>query len=261
MSPIASFSDLYLPHVQLFDLSHPYVPEGEILAGAVRVHLNSDLSDVLLGGGRHPLPDIQAFSLTLQRLGITPNSHLILYDQQQGANAASRFWWMLKALGHTKVQVLNGGLQAALKAGFPSTSTYFTPRPAPDPYPVTAWLWPVAEIEEVAQSMHRIDVDLIDVRDPERFAGNIEPLDPIAGHIPGAINVHFKENLDHDGNFLSPEELRTKYAHFKELIVHCGSGVTACHTILAMNYAGLTLPKLYVGSWSEWCTTVHRDKP
>lgn len=254
MSPLATLSDLYLPGVLLYDVSNP--GGTDLLSGATRVDLNTELSDLSQGGGRHPLPDIQAFAKTLQRLGITVDRHLILYDRQGGANAAARFWWMLKALGHQQVQVLNGGYQMAKAGGFPCTPEALIRPPAPSPYPVTTWLWPTAHLEEIERLSDHPKSTLIDVRDPERYAGLVEPLDPVAGHIPGAINLPFRDNLDASGHFLTPEQLRKQFAPLlgQDLVVHCGSGVTACHTLLAMNYAGLPLPRLYVGSWSEWCS-------
>ena len=180
-----------------------------------------------------------------------------MYDDKNGANAAARFWWMLTALGHTAVQVLDGGMAAAVAAGFPTSST--VPRPAPGPaYAQSTWSLPLASVEEVAQAAHDPASLLIDVRDTSRYRGEQEPIDKIAGHIPGAVNIPFTDNLDGEGFFLPPALLRKKYAAalnnrpVEAVIVHCGSGVTACHTLLALAYAGLPVPKLYVGSWSEW---------
>ncbi len=257
MSPLATLSDLFFPDVQLYDVSNP--GGTELLAGATRVDLNTDLADLSLKGGRHPLPAIQSFAQTLQRLGIHPESRVILYDRQGGANAAARFWWMLKAVGHQQVQVLNGGFQMAKAGGYDCTHEALLRDSASTPYPVTKWLWPTAQLPEIEKLSDHPDTTLIDVRDPDRYAGKVEPLDPVAGHIPGAINLPFRDNLDTSGHFLTPEQLRRQFSPLlgQKLVVHCGSGVTACHTILAMHYAGLPLPKLYVGSWSEWCTTGH----
>ncbi|WP_324674529.1 sulfurtransferase [Hymenobacter sp. GOD-10R] len=208
-------------------------------------------------GGRHPLPSAQAFAELLGHLGISPTSHVVVYDDKNGANAAARFWWMLKALGHPAVQVLDGGLDAALAAGFPASST--APQPAAGPiYPQSSWQLPFASVEEVEQAAQAPDQLVIDVRDAIRYRGEQEPIDLIAGHIPGAVNIPFTSNLDANGFFLAPEVLREKYTEAlrnyqpEKVVVHCGSGVTACHTLLAMAYAGLPIPKLYVGSWSEW---------
>ncbi|WP_281234290.1 sulfurtransferase [Flavobacterium gelatinilyticum] len=229
------------------------------LKGARYVDLNKDLAAAgdPAEGGRHPLPSLDKFSEVLSRLGISPSSNVIVYDDKNGSNAASRFWWMLRAIGHEKVQVLNGGLQEALKAGFPTISeTENFEKTAK--YPVSDWKLGLADIEEVEKARNNPQNIVIDVRDKNRFDGLTEPLDLIAGHIPGAVNVPFSENLDENGLFKSAETLAEIYSEIlkdkpsQNIIVHCGSGVTACHTLLAMDYAGIEIPKLYVGSWSEW---------
>lgn len=230
------------------------------LEGALFVDLNTQLADIKEDfslGGRHPLPNIQDFATTLSNLGIASKSHVVLYDNQNGANAAARFWWMLKAVGHEKVQVLNGGFQEAEKLHFP-TSSKTEIASKTEPYKVAHWQLKTAEIEEVEKVSEDKNYIVIDVRDAARYRGETEPIDLIAGHIPGAINVPFTENLDENGLFLTPNELKTKYETVfgnlksENTIVHCGSGVTACHSLLAIAYAGLEIPKLYVGSWSEW---------
>ncbi len=230
------------------------------LAGALFVDLDSQLADIkgdVSQGGRHPLPTLTKFSETLGKLGISPQSQVVVYDDKSGANAAARFWWMLLAIGHSKVQVLDGGIQAAERAGFPMSSSPEQPKECL-PYPINGWQLPQADMAEVEQVAQDPDYLVIDVRDHDRYLGLVEPIDLIAGHIPGAINIPFSENLDADGLFKSPAELKAKYQEaFAErpadqLIVHCGSGVTACHTLLAVAQAGLEIPKLYVGSWSEW---------
>ena len=164
---------------------------------------------------------------------------------------------MLRAIGHEKAQVLNGGFQAAIKAGFP-TSSEVEHFESTEKYPLSGWNLALAEIEEVEKARNSHQNIVIDVRDKNRFDGLTEPLDLIAGHIPGAINVPFSENLNEDGFYKSAEDLNEKYSQIigdknpENVIVHCGSGVTACHTLLAMDYAGIPIPKLYVGSWSEW---------
>lgn len=230
------------------------------LKGAVHADLNNDLSTVpgdAANGGRHPLPAPEVFAQTLGRLGITPQSHVIVYDDQGGALAAARFWWMLKAAGHEKVQVVNGGLSAVAKAGFTLSDLVEIPVPT-SPYPFTAWHLPMADIDEVAKAASDASQIVIDVRDSVRYRGETEILDAAAGHVPGAVNIPYATNFDEDGMILSPTELRDKFMAElgtvppENAIVHCGSGVTACHTLLAMAYAGLPVPKLYVGSWSEW---------
>jgi len=233
--------------------------QNEHLKEACFVDLNKDLATVEdpANGGRHPLPSLEKFSQLLSKIGITPSSHVIIYDDKNGSNAAARFWWMLRAINHEKVQVLNGGLQAAIKVGFPVSSALETVEPT-EKYPISKWSLAQADMEEVEKARNKKENIVIDVRDKNRFDGLTEPLDLIAGHIPGAINVPFSENLNEDGFYKSPEVLAKKYNEIigdkkpDNVIVHYGSGVTACHTLLAMDYAGIPIPKLYVGSWSEW---------
>ncbi|MFM2367982.1 MAG: hypothetical protein RL619_278 [Bacteroidota bacterium] len=230
------------------------------LDGALYVDLNTQLANVnadLSIGGRHPLPTIEQFSETLTSLGITPISHVVVYDDKNGSNAAARFWWMLKSVGHQKVQVLDGGFQAAIKAGFPTSSKKEIILKK-KPYKVQNWLLPLVDIHEIDKVIQDINFLVVDVRDEGRYNGEIEPIDLVAGHIPGVKSIPFTTNLDSNGFFLSPEELKNNYLKefgdrsAENVIVHCGSGVTACHTLLAIAYADLEIPKLYVGSWSEW---------
>jgi 3-mercaptopyruvate sulfurtransferase SseA len=233
--------------------------QKEHLKGARYVDLNQDLATVdnPANGGRHPLPSLEKFSQVLSKLGIFPSSHVIIYDDKNGSNASARFWWMLRAIQHEKVQVIDGGIQAAIKEGYPVSSAVETFE-ATENYPIAKWNLAHADIEEVEIARNNIENIVIDVRDKNRFDGLTEPLDLIAGHIPGAINVPFSENLSEDGFYKPAEVLAKKYTEIigdkkpENIIVHCGSGVTACHTLLAMDYAGLPIPKLYVGSWSEW---------
>lgn len=234
--------------------------EEKHLKGAIYVDLNTQLSDIkpdAADGGRHPLPTPHQFSERLGELGISPDSHLIVYDNKNGGMSAARFWWMMKSIGHEKIQVINGGLNAAISTGFPISNEPVLPTPA-YPYPIDGWklsLSNLAEVEAVAQKERHI---VVDVRETDRYLGKVEPIDLVAGHIPGAINIPFSENLDSDGQFKSSEDLQEKYQKAfgntpsENIIVHCGSGVTACHTLLALAHAGMEIPKLYVGSWSEW---------
>lgn len=234
--------------------------EARHLRGAQFVALEHDLAAPVAdaaAGGRHPLPDLAGFARVLGRLGITPESHVVVYDSQAGANAAARCWWLLRAVGHAAVQVLDGGLAAALAAGFPTSAGVETLAPAP-PYPVTDWALPTATLADVAQATRTGSALIVDVREAARYRGETEPIDLVAGHIPTAVNAPYTGNLAPDGAFLAPELLREKYRALlrgrpeAQVIVHCGSGVTACHTLLAMAQAGLAIPSLYVGSWSEW---------
>lgn len=230
------------------------------LAGALHVDLDYELSDIkddVSFGGRHPLPKIEEFGKLLTDMGISKNSHVVVYDDKNGANAAARFWWMLTAVGHENIQVLNGGIQEALKLGFPTSSTFEIPNKV-SAYQVDKWLLPMVNMAEVEKRVKDENYLVIDVRASERYNGATEPIDLIAGHIPGAINVPLSKNLDNKGLFLSRETLNNDYKEItkerplENIIVHCGSGVTACHTLLAFAHAGLGIPNLYVGSWSEW---------
>lgn len=230
------------------------------LQGALFVDVNTQLADIkedVSIGGRHPLPTVDQFSKTLTDLGITPETWVVVYDDKNGANAAARFWWMLRSIGHKKVQVLSGGIQAAIQAGFPTSSAVEVPTLV-ESYPVQDWQWSTIDLGGMDEMIQKDNFLIIDVRESQRFKGETEPIDLIAGHIPGATNIPFTTNLDENGLFLSPEELKTKYQKAFENIpdenrvVHCGSGVTACHTLLAMAIADLPIPQLYVGSWSEW---------
>ncbi|MFB0498006.1 thiosulfate/3-mercaptopyruvate sulfurtransferase [Mucilaginibacter sp. OAE612] len=272
MSPLIEINDpaLAAQDTILIDARGGQDSYQRYLAGHLNHAIYADLDQHLTTkpddpafGGRHPLPNIQEFAVLLGNWGITPDSHVVVYDDKSGAFSASRLWWMLRAIGHENVQVLNGGLQAAKDAGITLSTEAYTPV-AVDPYPVTheyANTVEIAEAGEAAQDPSRL---VIDVRETPRYLGQTEPLDLIAGHIPGALNLPYINNLGADGKYLPADELRKAYdaaigdvAH-SEVIVHCGSGVTACHTLLGMDYAGINGPKLYVGSWSEWS---RRDLP
>jgi len=252
-------------NVKIFDVSNGKNSkdnfELEHLEGASFVDLNTLLADIksdVANGGRHPLPDIKTFKNTLTSLGISKNTHVIIYDDKNGSNAAARFWWMLKSVGHQKVQVLNGGFDYAKKNNFPLESGQGSPAKIDESYAIENWQLPTVTIQEVENATYNKNYLIVDVRDKDRYDGISEPIDIIAGHIPGAINIPFTENLDENGLFLNPNELKRKYESIfqeinpKNIIIHCGSGVTACHTLLALDYAGIEIPNLYVGSWSEW---------
>lgn len=227
--------------------------------GARFIDLDKDLAEIgedAAFGGRHPLPDITKFAATLSNLGISEDAHVVIYDDKNGANAAARAWWMLKSFGLQNVQVLDGGFQAAEKGGV-EFSTGEESFEKSSVIKKEGWLLPVKALENVENELLSHSSTVVDVRDAYRYNGESEPIDLVAGHIPGAINIPFSENLDENGNFLKPEVLKEKYTELlkdkpQHLIIHCGSGVTACHTILALNYAGFPIPDLYVGSWSEW---------
>jgi thiosulfate/3-mercaptopyruvate sulfurtransferase len=236
------------------------------LRNAIFVDLENQLSDKksnAADGGRHPLPPVENFAGLLSELGIQPTDHIVVYDDKNGANAAARFWWMMRAAGHENVQVIDGGYDGAVKAGFPTTDEIPAPK-SPSNYAIEKWLLPTVTMQEVDEVRSNNDHYIIDVREAVRYDGITEPIDLVAGHIPGAHNIPFSSNLDSEGKFLSPEQLKEKYEAAignrkpENVIVHCGSGVTACHTILAMDAAGMDIPNLYVGSWSEWS---RNDKP
>lgn len=236
------------------------------LQGAQFADLDKDLALLpqnAANGGRHPLPPIETFAKKLGEWGITPDSHVVVYDDKAAAFGGARLWWMLRAIGHKKVQVLNGGLKAAIDAGISlSTEPYIAPFLAA--YPAPSNFAGTVDIEETGKAAKDSHKMVIDVRETPRYLGQTEPIDLVAGHIPGAENMPYTLNLDEKGKYKSPEELKAAYEKLlsnvkpDDVIVHCGSGVTACHTLLGMDYAGITGPKLYVGSWSEWS---RRDLP
>jgi len=236
------------------------------LEGALFADLDKDLALLpkdAARGGRHPLPPIEDFAKKLGQWGVTPESQVVVYDDKAAAFGGARLWWMLRAIGHKNVQVLNGGLKAAIDAGVTLTTEAYTAQ-AVQPYPVPASFSGIVDIEETAKAAEDAQKMVIDVRETPRYLGQTEPIDLIAGHIPGAVNLPYTLNLDETGKYRSAKELKSSYEKLlgdvrpDEVIVHCGSGVTACHTLLGMDYAGIEGPKLYVGSWSEWS---RRDLP
>ncbi|MBS1767598.1 MAG: sulfurtransferase [Acidobacteria bacterium] len=263
-SPLISAPDLAAlkDKVRILDCRPAAAYEAGHLPGALHADLERDLSRAMeegfdpARGGRHPLPDLRAWRDTLGRWGIEAETAVVCYDDQGGANAAARAWWMLRASGHERVRVLDGGLQAALDAGMSLTIE------APQvqgvaPYPASHWQWTTVDIGVVEKLAKHPDWTVLDVRSAPRYRGETEPIDPVAGHIPGAKNRPFTDNLQADGRFKSFEALRAMYGALDpaKLVVHCGSGVTACHTLLAMDQAGLPGGALFVGSWGEWCRT------
>ena len=230
------------------------------ITGAIYVNVDQDLSGKKTGSnGRHPLPSPEEWAKTRQGLGIANHTHVVAYDSH-GGTFASRLWWMLRSIGHASVQVLDGGLDA-WNGSFSSVGRAPKPLSAmPEAYPYQGVVL-IDEMEKNIATQERKMV--IDARAPDRFGGENETLDPVGGHIPGATNRCFKENLV-AGKFKSPELL---YKEFVLLIgqqkpgtiIHsCGSGVSACHNLLAMEAAGLSGSRLHVGSWSEWCSDPKR---
>ena len=230
------------------------------ITGAIYVNVDQDLSGKKTGSnGRHPLPTSEEWAKTRQRLGIANHTHVVAYDSH-GGTFASRLWWMLRSIGHASVQVLDGGLDA-WNGSFSSTGREPKPLSAmPDVYPFQG----VVLIDEMEKNVAANDRKMvIDARAPDRFRGENETLDPVGGHIPGATNRCFKENLV-AGKFKSPEQLYKEFVLLigqqkPSMIIHsCGSGVSACHNLLAMEAAGLAGSRLHVGSWSEWCSDPKR---
>ena len=237
--------------------------EGHVV-GAWHADLERDLSSPggdPRHGGRHPLPTTPAFAATLSRWGISQRSTVAIYDDQSGGNAAARAWWMLRSVGHDRVAVVDGGFAALLMAGAPIDRDRPAAPQATVPYPATAWQWPLVDADTVATWSQNPAHLVLDVRAPERYRGEVEPLDPVAGHIPGAANLFWRDNLDEQGVMRDAAALRRMYETLlagrapEAVAVQCGSGVTACHTLLALEVAGLQGAALYVGSWSEWCAS------
>ncbi|WP_369944121.1 sulfurtransferase [Xanthomonas medicagonis] len=235
------------------------------LPGAVYADLNEDLSDLSRPGlGRHPLPDADAFARTLGRWGIAPHTQVVVYDAGDGSMAAARLWWMLGLLGHRRVAVLDGGLAEWRRLGLPETDAAATPSPQP-PYPGRFDAGRIAAAEDVAARLHEAPGWLLDARAGERFRGEVEPIDAVAGHVPGALNRPLGQNL-RDGRLRPPQELRAELEPLlhgrdpREVVLMCGSGVTACHLLLAMEHAGLHGARVYAGSWSGWIADPSRPR-
>jgi thiosulfate/3-mercaptopyruvate sulfurtransferase len=229
------------------------------IPGAVYAHLDDDLSNPpTTDRGRHPLPPPDHLIALFSRLGISANTQVVVYDDARGM-VASRLWWMLRYMGHEAVAVLDGGWQAWVAAGLPTRAgeernepTSFSGSPRRD------WL--------VTLEMLPDQVLLVDSRDGARYRGEIETIDPYAGHIPGAVNYFYGLNVDADGRFLAGEQVKQQLEAVlgdtrpQEAVFYCGSGVSACVNLLALKHAGLPDGKLYVGSWSEWCTDPTRPR-
>lgn len=249
-----------------FQLANPDWGETEYrkshIEGAYYLNLDRDLSStVQRHGGRHPLPDINTLAQKFTKMGIIKNETLVVaYDDSRFAFAA-RLWWLLRYLGHNSVVLLNGGWNTWLNDGYPVTdaipeakSGNFIPQPNPD------WL---VNIETVKAAKNKDSVIVVDSRDSDRYAGIREPIDPIAGSIPGAINSPWKQVSDESG-YLKPiatqQQLWRDYSQAEEIIVYCGSGVTACVNLFSLAVAGFENTKLYPGGWSDWCSYLSSSK-
>lgn len=246
-----------------FDLVDPQAGrksyEESHIPGAIHVDLDQDLSGSKNGlNGRHPLPSPEAWAQTKARLGISPNTLVVAYDKQ-GSVYASRLWWMLKATGHANVRVLDGGLDAW---NGPMGNVPRVPTPCTEVIAVMPYVGLVL-VDEVMGNLQTKKHQIVDARANDRFHGQNETLDPVGGHIPGAMNRFFKNNLSATA-FKTPEHLFQELREFlgpikpSEVIHQCGSGVTACHNLLAMEIAGLKGSRLFAGSWSEWCADPQR---
>ncbi len=232
----------------------------EHIPGAIYAHLDRDLAGPRTGkNGRHPMPSVEVLTERFSRWGIDEKVQVVAYDTSQGQMAA-RLWWMLRFLGHDAAAVLDGGLQSWKGAALPLSSGIenrqprrFTARPRES-----------MRIDVEALERERTERLLLDARAPERFRGEVEPYDPVKGRIPGARNHPTASSLEADGRFLPPEELRARFQSIlgsgpvDSVVSYCGSGVTACHNLLAMDVAGLHGARLYPGSWSEWCADDRR---
>jgi len=221
--------------------------------GAVFVDLDADLAAPPGKGGRHPLPDAEAFEAAMRRRGVSGDSTVVVYDDADGT-AAARAWWLLRYFGHDAVAVLDGGYRAWVSAGLPVSAD--VPSPEPGDFVAKAGGMPVLSAGEAAALAR--DGVLLDARAAERYRGEVEPIDPVAGHIPGAVSAPTVANAGPDGRFLPPEVLRERFATLgadgeRPVGAYCGSGVTAAHEVLALHLAGVDAA-LYAGSWSEWVT-------
>lgn len=233
---------------------HGHIPQARY------AHLDKDLSSAMtVFTGRHPLPNFKQLAKKLGDWGVGNNTQVVVYDDAGGA-FAGRMWWLLRCLGHEKVAVLNGGFPQWLKQGYTVTTVLPTLKPTVFRAYLNDNMWLSAQ--QVEEGIARRKIAVLDARTPERYRGEQEPIDPIAGHIPYALNRPFQLNLDKTGLFLSAKILQQQFTLLlgnraaSEVVHYCGSGVTACHNLLAMEAAGLTGSKLYAGSWSEWI----RDK-
>ena len=235
--------------------------EGHI-PGAHFLHLDEHLSGGKTGiNGRHPLPDIDAFSKKMASIGVDSNKQVIAYDDAGGPYAA-RLWWLLRWLGHDNVAILDGGINKWLAEG--RAIERASPKAIPETFLATQKNNMTADANFIMANLTLPASIVVDARAPERYRGETEPIDPVAGHIPGALNRLFKNNLNADGTFKTAATLKREFAELigakspDQVINQCGSGVTACHNLFAMEIAGLSGSKLYPGSWSEWCADPSR---
>jgi thiosulfate/3-mercaptopyruvate sulfurtransferase len=254
-----------------FDLMNPEGGRREFLKGHIPgaryADLNEDLSaPITANSGRHPLPSPEGFAATLSRLGVDRATQVIAYDDAGGSFAA-RAWWLLRWLGHTSVAVLDGGLKAWIAAGGrleTGEEKSIAALPAGERIQARVDADAVIDTADIAAFLEAPEHLLVDARAPERYAGSVEPIDAVAGHIPGAVNHPFSTNLAPDGRFLPAAELKRRWEarldgrEASQVAAMCGSGVTACHNLLGLEVAGLPGARLYAGSWSEWIRDPNR---
>ena len=231
------------------------------LPGAFFMHLDRDLSGAMSGcNGRHPLPNPQILAAKFGAIGISSRTQVVVYDDAEGM-VSGRLWWMLRWLGHDNVAVLDGGFNRWVKEGRPLTRDI--PVVLPTVFEVEQRDW-VVTADEVLANIASPELVVVDARGPDRFRGENETIDPVGGHIPGARNRFFRDNLDADGRFRPAAELRREFLELfagtppDKTVMQCGSGVSACHNLIALELAGLTGARLYAGSWSEWCSNSAR---
>jgi thiosulfate/3-mercaptopyruvate sulfurtransferase len=252
-----------------FDLMNPPAGHAQYseqhIAGALHADLDQHLAthdaNVRVNAGRHPLPQREVFAAWLKSTGLNANTQVVVYDRN-GMNYCGRLWWMLKWCGHDAVAVLDGGFQAWVAAGGAVASgTEALPAQVEGNFVLREPLVKLVDTATVAHGLTQGQQTIIDARGAPRYRGEVEPLDPVAGHIPGALNRPFNTNLNEQGFFKRPEELRAEFATLlgsakaETVVHHCGSGVSAVPNVLAMEVAGLGKTALYAGSWSEWCNT------
>jgi thiosulfate/3-mercaptopyruvate sulfurtransferase len=237
--------------------------EEQHIANALFADINTDLAThdtaLAINGGRHPLPSREHFAKWLGSCGISEHTQVVVYDRQ-GMNFCGRLWWMLKWCGHEAVAVLDGGLPAWVAAGGAVATGAALPV-APVAFPLREPLLTLKHTADVSANLGRPAQTIVDARAPARYKGETEPFDPVAGHIPGALNRPFNNNLNAQGFMKSPTELRAEFEALlmgrsaESVVHHCGSGISAIPNVLAMEVAGLGRTALYSGSWSEWCNT------
>jgi thiosulfate/3-mercaptopyruvate sulfurtransferase len=265
VSPQWLFTNLNNPQVVIvdcrFSLTDPLLGRQQYLLshipGAYYLDLNQDLSSPQEEyGGRHPLPNVNQLAQKLSAIGITSEKIVVAYDDSRLA-FASRLWWLLRYLGHKQVAVLEIGFSGWQKAGYPDTNVL--PEPQKGNFVPQIQTEMVVDWETVKNCKDLPEVVLVDSRESDRYRGEREPIDKIAGHIPGAINLPWLEVTDTKGSLLPQSEQRRRWQHIaaaKEIVVYCGSGVTACVNLLSLELAGITGAKLYVGSWSDWISRI-----